>query len=327
MMPSRKLPTYKYRPSASTAEPNLRTVSSLRARLFAGGTYFRSREPGLLQNNISVEVIELQEPTSLTTGLGFCVITNHNVLTSEMIQPNLQAPILTMSGATYANLWEVVRGDPDDAVEPPHALRSYTISVEISFARQSNPSVTLPAPTSSVPFEFDRFVKAGKLSIKLKENAPPGASGSSIFIAPRTRIYQLSVAEILPAPDDPGGAITYGWDIADLRTKVNADNPWVEMLPRSGPTDDGLSGPLIPNPNPADVQDKGTDAKKLSPFSQQFLEGGDGLPATPSSEITGPFRSLIHVNYGEAHNGELKEINTVYEWVGDSAIEGSWVAY
>ncbi len=83
----------------------------------------------------------------------------------------------------------------------------------------------------------------------------------------------------------------------------------------------------MPNPNPADVQDEGSDADGLAPFAQSFLTGGDGLPDSPNNEVTGPFRSIIHLNYGERHNGSLAELNVVYEWAGEDASTGSWVAY
>jgi hypothetical protein len=117
----------------------------------------------------------------------------------------------------------------------------------------------------------------------------------------------------------------YGFSIEDLRSKVQG-NEWIEMLERSGPSTDA-GGIVTPNPNPVDLQDPGTDALFLTPFDTTSFENGDGLPASPNLESTGPSRSLVHVNYGELPNGALAETNTVYEWVGDSSTAGSWKKY
>jgi len=152
------------------------------------------------------------------------------------------------------------------------------------------------------------------------------------FVRSRRRIYRLSLIDNVPgtSPEGPPPVPVQVWDIVGLRAQVNASNPWVEMLERSGPTPGVLpTDPPVENPNPADVQDLGVDdlVAGLIPFALTNLSDGDGMPISPNAEDTGPTRSLLHVNYGEAKNGELKEINTVYEWAGESSSAGSWMKY
>ena len=76
-----------------------------------------------------------------------------------------------------------------------------------------------------------------------------------------------------------------------------------------------------------DVPLPAKDALVLTSFGESYLMGGDGLPVHPDAEETGPTRSLMHVNYAEAHNGALSEFNTVYEWAGIDSRAGGWVKY
>lgn len=313
------MPAYSYRPPARPlAEAQLRTCSSRRGRLFAGGTYFRSRDVGLQQNRISIEVVEFVQPVG--TGLdpsvnsdadGVCIITNHNLSFDENITGPAKAVLLQHK--LKAN--EYVKIDELDQAQARAA--KYSISFKIA--------PDAPVVTQLGTFSFSRLFNAPSLlSTKLTPEQPVFTPTDEILITPRYRVYRLKA--ISKEVTDTPGTYEYGWDIEDLRTKVNADNPWVEMLPRSGPIDDGMGG-TTPNLNQEDVQDNGSDAAFLTPFSETFLAGGDGLPASPNNESAGPTRSLVHVNYGEAQNGELREVNIVYEWVGDDVVNGSWKAY
>jgi hypothetical protein len=203
--------------------------------------------------------------------------------------------------------------------------------LRISFARQEALPFTLPTPTELGEFTFGKLFVSGKLSVQLTKKSSPYASGDRIFIAPRTRLYSLSALTATP-PADPvtgvAGASQTGYDIADLRSKVNASNPWVEMKERTplpASTGDGL--PVLLPTTYIDAQDKLQDELVLTTFEVKNLANGDGLPANPNTEKTGPSRSIVHVNYGELENGSLGEHNTVYEWVGDSASAGSWKKY
>ena len=280
-MPSGLMPTYEYRPPKrpTTTPALLRTCSSRRARLFEGGTYFRVREPGLPGNNITIEVFQYEAPTSLSTGEAYCIVTNRNLKFDENVTGPVKTSILDLSG-TYADLWQV---DQLNTVTP--RARKYSISLRIAFKRQEGVPYDLDAdPDNEVTmtelgrFTLDKLFTADKLSVKTASDGSPLTSGSRIFIAPRTRIYKLSVVQIDPPADPPGGVITYGWDIADLRAQVNANDPWIEMLERSGPTDDGMGGPPIPNPNPNDYQDEGTDADALTPFRSEERRVGKECP-------------------------------------------------
>lgn len=311
-MPSGLVPTYAYTPpSRPGVEAQLRTVSSRRARLTKGGTYFRSRALGIQQNQLSVQVIQYAAPTSADPD-GVCIVMNHINLFSENLTGKATATLLnvTMPYNEYVEIDQLHTNKP--------RARRYSISAQIgAVAGQIG---------NDIPFSFSRVLHIpGKLSAKLSPTVAVFTSLDRIVIKPRFRVHRLKAE--LSTPADPMATPVMVWSIPDLRTKVNANNPWIEMLERSGPTDDGMGGPPIPNPNPPDVQDTGVDDDGLSPFSRTLLSGGDGLPVVPNNEITGPTRSIVHVNYGEATNGVLKEVNIVYEWVGDSATAGSWKAY
>lgn len=287
----------------------LRSCSSRRARLWAGGTYFRSRELGLQQNKISVQVIQFTAPDSPAPD-AICVVTNYNIDKTENVVGPATAEVLRPQ-MKYDELVKIEQLDTT-----PRA-RKYSISAQIA--------PPPPVVTDLGAFSFSAlFHTPGLLSVKLTPSASVFAPTDEIVIQPRYRVYRL---ETISVTDPDTQQETLGWDIAKLRAAINANDPWVEMKERSGPTDDGSGGPPIPNPNPEDVQDDGSDAKFLTPFDETFLSGGDGLPDSPNNEVTGPTRSIVHVNYGEAPNGELKEVNVVYNWVGESATEGQWQRY
>lgn len=78
------------------------------------------------------------------------------------------------------------------------------------------------------------------------------------------------------------------------------------------------------NTNPLDAFDSGPlDAPFLN-LGTVRLSGGSGFPSDPSSEETGPFRSLIHVLNRENELGVLEKVNVTYEWAGDSSASGTW---
>jgi len=241
---------------------------------------------------------------------GVCVVTNYVVNAAEMVSGPAKATIIDNRLTATDKL--VI-----DQLDTTPRARRYGISLKI-------------APDADVvtelgPFSFSRpFVVPGSLAAKLTPTTSVFTPADEVVIVPRTQVYRLATTTVT----DPQTMIpTTGWDIENLRTQVNASDPWIEMLPRSGDTDDGMGGPPIPNPNPADVQDHGVDTDFLTPFAETFLSGGDGLPDAPTREHTGPTRSLVHVNYGEKPNGSLAEVNVVYEWRGETETEGAWVAY
>jgi len=266
-------------------------------------------------------MIQISETTGPGTGEAYCVITNTNLKFDENVSGPVKTKILDLKG-TYADLWII-----DQLESSSPRAKKYSISLRIAFQRQTT-SPVLPTPIELGRFTDGKlFIDSGKLSVKTEKIAANFTSGQIISITPRTRIYRLN-GVIPPPPVNPlASQSPPGWDIEDLRDQVNANDPWIEMLERSGPTSDGLGGPPVPNLNPSDVQDAGIDTSTLSQFSAKYLTGGDGLPASPNNETTGPSRSIVHVNYGEKLNGELGETNTVYEWAGDNTITGTWKVY
>ena len=105
-MPSGTMPSYGYEPPARPGvDAQLRTCSSRRARLWAGGTYFRSRDVGLQQNKISVAVIQYAAPDSGTPD-GICVVTNYNIERAENVVGDATPTVLrmTMKADEYVEL-------------------------------------------------------------------------------------------------------------------------------------------------------------------------------------------------------------------------------
>lgn len=302
----------------------MRTCSSRRSRLWAGGTYFRVREPGMPGNLCTVEVF------AYTPAEAYCRITNTGILYSE----NVTGAECTVELLEFETK---VQGEFQDVYElydlntdTPQA-RKYSISLRIRIAQQNGQPFVLPTPEELGMFTFGKLFSSGKLSVQLTKKSSPYASGDRIFIASRTRLYALSALTVTPLPDPTTGvsaAAETGYDIAELRTAVNASNPWVEMKERTPvPAAPEGGGPAPTIETYIDAQDKLQDALVLSAFTVKNFEAGDGLPDNPSVEKTGPSRSIVHVNYGELPNGTLGELNKVYEWVGDSASAGSWKSY
>ena len=296
-------------------------LSSRRGRSFAGGTYFRSIDPGRTANNITVQIVKEGSD-------GYLIVTNRNLNYQENVlgPTGLIVKVLDMTGSNWNDL---IRVERLDEVSP--RAQQYSISCSIAFARQNGQPHTLPAPLATSAFPLNRLVSmSGKLAVKIEKSAAVFIQSSVISIAPRFKIYKLLALSIQAATDPVTGTSTpeyNGYDIADMRTQVNAAKTWVEMLERSG-TPAAEPG-AAPNP-PAikfDQQDDGIDEPVAKVFSEANLAGGDGLPDGPTAERTGPSRSIVLVNYGEKYDGSLGETNTMYEWVGDDAVAGEWKSY
>jgi hypothetical protein len=271
-----------------------------------------------LGNNLSIEVIAYSAIDAV------CVITNYTIKSDEMVT----GPATTNFFDFQLNTNEAV--ELYDLDKTPARARKYSISFKIA--------PDAPTYTDLGDIRALSLVSLpGILAAKVTPALPVFTPVDIISITARKRVYRLVPLTVTP-PADPGGgpppAPVVGWDIADLRAQVNATDPWVEMLPRSGPAagpdlPGGGAGPSIPNANPFDYfdLDPGKDADVLTPFAETRLTGGDGIPDNPDREITGPFRSLVHVNYGEAYNGKLTEVNIVYEWNGLDSRQGAWKNY
>ena len=322
LMPNGLTPTYAYKPAfSSSSEVKLRGLSTRRGRLFAGGTYFRSIDPGRTANNITVQLVKEGADAYL-------IVTNRNHQYNENVlgPTGLITKVLDLTGSNWNDL---VRVEALDGISP--RAQQYSISCSVAFARQIGQPFTLPTPIATSAFQLERLVSlSGKLAVKIEKSAAIFTSSSVISIAPRFKMYKL-LALTVPAATDPAtGTITpeyNGWDIADMRTQVNAAAIWIEMLERSGDPPAVGGGPPAVLGVKFDVQDEGVDAAVASEIAEANLIGGDGLPNTPTIEKTGPSRSIVFINYGEKHNGSLGETNTMYEWVGSDAVAGEWKAY
>lgn len=164
----------------------------------------------------------------------------------------------------------------DSLTTTPRA-RGYSISWQIAGGTFQN--------VDHGEFSFSRvFRLPGKLTVKLSPAATGFDASRVVLITPRCRTYELR-------QKDDGG-----WDIPDLRSQMESD-PWVEMLPRG-----------------TDEHDSGVDDASLTPFSETFLKGGDGLPDHPAGHEVGPDKYLVVLQETEAENGELLPVNQVLEW-------------
>jgi hypothetical protein len=262
-----------------------------------------------------VQVIEYTDPDQAV-----CVVTNYGLMTSELVTGPVEAEVFDV------HLQSNDKIKITDLTTTPHAA-IYSISFKIARAD------TLVTDLGEV--QLSRlFSIPGMLAAKLTPQATGLTPADAIVITPRRRVYQLVSKTVTPPAAADGGASVpvTGWDIEDLRTQINANDPWVEMPARPGPAAalpaDGSPALVIDESGLwADKQDTLRDGDVLVAFAEKRVAGGDGLPDTPDRECTGPFRSLVHVNYGEATNGALKEINTVYEWNGKNSAEGTWKSY
>lgn len=293
------MPAYDYRP-VNAGSPQLATRSARRSRLVAGGTYFRSKETGVLMNQLTVQVVEFTDLGGLKAK---CVISNRTPLVNECVT----GPISTEYLDTLTLNWNEYYTIQPITLTTAHARRAAKLLDSGGEVITLLPDVNLTG----------LFYEKGKLAVKLG-----GLTGlmADIVIQPRFRVYNL-----LPktATDPVSGSTVTGWDIDDLRQQINASDPWVEMMERSGA--DPTTG-LAPEPA-FDVQDDGVDDLVLTAFDEQYLMGGDGLPLVPSATETGPTRSMIHLNYGELYDGSLGVVNTIYEWSGSGVSDGNWSAY
>lgn len=321
------MPTYSYKPDWSTlSKVSLRSCSSRRARLWAGGTYFRAKDPGRHGNNIQVEIVEIAPP-SAGNAEAYCVVTNFNNLSQEQVS-GTDVDVFQFTG-NFTDYWEIVGLD----TTTPSA-HFYSISGQIRIYDLLGKLTTAPTPALTKSFKLGALLyEAGKIALKVPKTAGPFVATDAIVVQQRFRIYPLVPITVVVSDDtgDAGGGASTsytGWDIADLRQQINASDAWIEMIERSDVPTDPLTGkPDLTGVELNDYQDTEKDALVLTAFAALKLTGGDGLPAGPESEETGPCRSIIHVMKGEQQDGRLGDVNTVYEWAGASPTEGEWKPY
>lgn len=280
-----------YRPVV-TGEPEIRPRSNRRARLFAGGTYFRARDPGAAGNNISVQLVEWDSGGPQ----GRLVVTNHGTKYDENVIGPASVDLLVQDLP-----WDK-RVIIDQLTTSPRAS-VYSIRSQISFAPVLEEVLG--------PFAFSTLFNMGsQLAVKLTPKTAEFTPSATITIKPRVRVYELVWTVNSTTPTDGSAPVSAaGWDPAALRAAI-AEDPWIQMPARK-----------------TDLQDGGEDPLVLSAFPDTKLTGGDGLPETPLGINTGPFKSLVLINYGENPDGGLSEVNQMYEWVGQSATVGEWKKY
>lgn len=328
----------------------MRTKYNRRARLWAGGTYYRTIEPGLMGNNISIELVEYGVTDDVNIGNngepkhnydnaeGYVVVTNHNTIDQEILSG--PASVIFMEQKLP---WNKKIEIYNLASQP----RARIISISLQIAAGSPPP---PPPVEFGPVDIFGLIHIPPyVSAKLAPRPSEFTSSSVITIKPRTQVYPLvavSKEETTDGGDsesgNPSTTTNKGWDPADLRAKVTArPDPWIEMLERSGDGEPGSgnTGPTTTSGNnpgdgstgqdddKPDVNDEGVDDVFLKAFTDTYMADGDGLPPNPSVERTGPTRSIIHINRGELKNGKMGDLNKVYEWDGSSASSGDWKIY
>lgn len=307
------MPSQLFRPQAFK-NPKMRTCSTRRARVWVGGTYFRSIKPGQASNNISVRTTRENDEC-------YFIVSNSN-----------KGRLNSVIGEAEIEFIENNLSDTDIVIieATPPIAKKYSISLKIRNSIQEGTAYILPAPIAQTPLStINDTVVIGGLSIKIKS-----MKSTSLIVQSRTRVYKLT-PKVIPAStpqDSESIAERRGWDIPALRALVNANDDWIEMVDRpllsvSAGTGEGSNGPIqIWNINDKQDHEPGDD-QILSEIPLTSLTDGDGLPDSPTSENTGGTRAVVFVNYGENKDGSLGEVNTVYEWVGDDAINGVWKPY
>ena len=291
----------KFRPTP-VGGVRLVTRSSTRSRLYAGGTFFRSKDRGEQANLLMVGAFE---ETVDHVKEGMLVV--HNTA----LKPDENT---VLSGISGGNI-ELYRFQLpwDSQIEIRYNGSEWRGELQ-GISRRIAPTVISRRDLGTVK---NGIFSRPEFAFRLMNITTWPVSGS-ILIQPRLRRYAL---EPTSATDPVTMLVTTGWSISDLRVSLNGDDTcWVSMPGRSTST-------IPPFTGGEDKQDSGTDAKVLNAFPLMTLGGGDGLPATPIGLNTGPERVLLHLNYSEQEDGSMGVLNQVFEWQGDSATIGSWQRY
>lgn len=289
-MNSGSMPDYAYRPTNNIdAYPDIRSTSLIRARLF-NSTYFRAKEPGIAGNKISIAAFP-------TGNAGLLVVTNHNTINEESVvsDEKIEFTMLSTDQLVYSDLITVT-------VESGNKLNIKTYTRTFTGVN----TATTILQTESV-FDARYVVSVGtKCMFKL---AGTHEVGTAFTIQPRLQIHPLKKITVT----DPKTPVSYsGWDPQSVRQLVQqraAVDGWIEMMPRG-----------------FDIRDTtlGEPEYVFESFPDTYLTSGGGFSPTPSNEVTGPTRSIVHVNYSERYDGSLGTANRMYEWAGSDSTNGYW---
>jgi hypothetical protein len=300
----------KYRPNP-VGPVKLQTRSSTRARLYGGGTYFRSNERGEVQNLIQIGILEDGVIPNLE---GVCIVQNTVLKPDEQVTGTGVTPVLELYKLELTALEEITIAW--------NGTQWRATKTGIRWQIAPGP---VPAPVDLGAVQEGLFVS----SVAVFKITGLGAwpHGAVVVLRPRTRRYTLVVHGVTD-PNSPSGTTQLtGWDPNALRQAVNADTTvWIRMPVRNTVTTPD-TGPALPPSGGEDKQDSGVDADFLTAFAMANLSGGNGLPMAPVGLNTGPDRVMVHLNYSEKDDGSMGELNQVFEWVGDSATIGSWQRY
>jgi hypothetical protein len=295
-MPLNVPKSYEYTP-VSSGETIINTKVSKRARAYAGGTFFRSRERGQQTNSIKVDLDE-----NRTQHVGDLIVHFDAIRSSEMLisSDEIQLEIFSINLNWNQEIEIIGEGSAISRVRFIGIMGQISVGGLIS---------------EHGPFTMGSIIRLPNITFKLTGSL---TAGTVTKIVPRVKRYPLTWT---PKTIDVGGfpVTIYGWSIDRLRQAVNADlTGWIYMPRRpSGP---GLT-------DGEDVTDNKVDADLLQTFSTIVLTGGDGLPLYPSGLSTGPDRTLIHLNYSEEDDGSLGVVNQIFEWNGKSSTDGFWDVY
>lgn len=301
-MPINKPVTYAYRAAyPAGVKPFMPTYESYRSRREIGGTFIRAKDPGEGGNQISVEFITSGEnvtmvvngpvkiplPTGATAGTGAVVNIN------AIHPPVFETFTLVAIDKDQFTVTGSVSGNIGIAtVGRPFAASTISFMVingDVDFIVGDTFTVDVPDPKET-------YTATGNVDQNVTNPDPaaptiPSPSYSQLRSAVNTQSKLIQMSD-------------RGWDYVD---NLGTDPRTGRSVRPEGTTP--VDGPLIPSTLPT------------------YLVGGQGFPSSPIGIYTGVERTLIHINRGETDNGDIKEINRVYEWDGSSATSGSFSVY
>lgn len=255
----------------------IKTKNKVRARLFAGGTYFRAKNVGEQGNQIAIRFVRL----------GF-----------------KQAKIVVTNGQSS------VEGYNDISIlEHTLAWDEYFV---FEWAEGKGLAKYFKSGEVAEVFNFspDRlFSIPNKISIKVAKSDIIPMSGF-ITVRPNTQEFELSWIDKTPtqkATDDTWvKSITWatvggGFSPDALRGAVSARaDSWIEMPVRGFDINDHTN----------------RDELYVGEFEEIYLAGGDGFPTTEVLYAVSPTEYVIHMNLSEENipNGDPISINKQYLW-------------
>jgi hypothetical protein len=301
-MPFNLTKEYSYIPIGSDKLPSIPTSNLYRARSGAAETFFRAKEVGEYGNKISIQLeTSVTETTKVTLTVSAPIHTTvpefsgtnsgriSNIIITQFSRPQ-DIVITAISGTTFSVISNL--GDLGTAESKKLFRHS-----DIAFTIISNTQFTIG----------DTFT----LSI----------------VDPTETYISLANENLNPEPIDPEAPVIPSPAYAELRLAVNTNSKLIEMPERGYDYVDLVGTDVRTGRNVRDIGTEAVDGPLITNVPKTFLSGGIGLPNIPTGIHTGPERTFVHINYGEQPNGEVSEINKIYEWAGSSQYNGHWGIY